>query len=328
MEDLRTNRHSPPNTGTVQRLQDEIAALRVELQALRSNTQLQASQREPNYGKAFDLLGLPRELRNVVYELCVVVGEVRIIKPYQEMLKARDMRFLRPRDVRAEVSLFGVNRQIRREALELYLSKNDFILPVVNSWLGGDNLAHSLRRIPGYSEPEASTHLRSISLTFDRRGIIPCAYPGIEGFIDYHLGPDSEGEINTVLHLHNQVTSAIQKAFISLLVRLTQLRSDMRRIQINLENATCSSGCHRLVVVLFDDSHIKGHLSRFAHGARRLETLDFLGTINDNERHTIREAFPQFLHDKITFHGRWDVGIEEWDPEIEVFDGTSSDDDS
>lgn len=71
---------SPLENDIAQRLRQENAALRAELQALRSTTQFQASQSisRASHEQTFDFLKLPRELRNQIYELRVVVGEVRI----------------------------------------------------------------------------------------------------------------------------------------------------------------------------------------------------------------------------------------------------------
>lgn len=119
---------SPLENDIAQRLQQENAVLRAELQALRSTTQFQASQSisRASHEQTFDFLKLPRELRNQVYELCVVVGEVRI--DLLARLYTADMRCQQPKDAAAVISLLAINKQIRHEALELYLSKNHFVL--------------------------------------------------------------------------------------------------------------------------------------------------------------------------------------------------------
>jgi hypothetical protein len=107
----------PLEHDTVQRLREEVAAVRAELQALRSTTQPEASSStvRTSHGQAtFRSLDLPRELRNLVYESCVVVGEVRILRPGR--VQQVDMRYDIPRYPRAEVSLFVINKQVRRES--------------------------------------------------------------------------------------------------------------------------------------------------------------------------------------------------------------------
>ena len=114
---------------TLQELQQEIAALRAELQALRSTTKLQAphSISRAGHEQAFEFLKLSREIRNHIYEFCVVVGEVRVGD--HKWLQRADMRYKHPKGARAEVSLFTVNKQIRLEALKIFLSKNHLVLP-------------------------------------------------------------------------------------------------------------------------------------------------------------------------------------------------------
>jgi hypothetical protein len=66
METKTTNMQPHLENDIVQRLQEENAALKVELQALRSTTQLQAplSIAHASHEQTFDFLKLPRELRN------------------------------------------------------------------------------------------------------------------------------------------------------------------------------------------------------------------------------------------------------------------------
>jgi hypothetical protein len=134
MEDSTVVQHTPSSIGTIQRLQDENAALKAELQTSRSATQLQASQPESGKEQTFDFLGLPGELRDAIYELCVAVGEVRIA--YCKQMKRLDMRYKPQRDRKAEMSLFGVSKAVRREALKLYLSRNHFVIPTTYVWSG------------------------------------------------------------------------------------------------------------------------------------------------------------------------------------------------
>jgi hypothetical protein len=128
MEAQPADMQPPFEQDTAQRLQQEIATLRAELQALRSTTQHQTYQPTACVGneQAFDLLKLPRELRNLVYEICVVVGNVYIAMPAK--FDREDMHCQQPRDAAATTSLLAVNKQIRHEVLELYLSQNHFII--------------------------------------------------------------------------------------------------------------------------------------------------------------------------------------------------------
>lgn len=318
MESSTTDKRSAFDSNTIQRLQDENTALKAELQALRSVTKFQISQQDSE--QTFDFLGFPRELRNAVYELCVVVGEVRIVRPHQ--FKSADMRYKRPRDARAEVQLFGVNKQVQREAFEIYLSKNHFVIPAadISSTYMYADVAYPFDWIPG---DYLHGHLRSISIALDKRESIPYT----EDFIDYHPLQDPPEEVSLVLRRHKECSNHLQESFIKLALD-TIAYSSLRKIQINVENTSCMSGCHRLVVIVFEDADFRNDLEMCADAFCHINSLDFLGTLNNKERHTIRSAFPQSMRHNITFHGQWDSDENTWDPDIEVFDETPAEQDS
>jgi hypothetical protein len=318
MESSTTDKRSASDSNTIQRLQDEITALRAELQALRSVTKFQTSQQDSE--QTFDFLGFPRELRNAVYELCVVVGEVRIVRPHQ--LQPLDMRYKRPRDARAEVQLFGVNKQVQREALEIYLSKNHFVIPAADFSSGYTgymytDIAYPFGCIPGRY---LHGHLRSISIALDKRESISGIVDDHETSIDYHHQHDPPEEVSLVLDRHNCCSTELEESFVSLMLLATQ--SNLQKIQINVEHTSCISGCHRLVVVVFENGSVKDDLESYAESKHHIKSLDFLGTVNSKERHAIRSAFPQSLRGKITFHGQWHFSHETWNPDVEVFDET------
>ena len=69
----------------------EIAALKAELTALRSATvTVPALQLPDNSLRYFDFLRLPRELRDQVHQLCLVVGKVWMYRGHH--LSSLDMR--------------------------------------------------------------------------------------------------------------------------------------------------------------------------------------------------------------------------------------------
>lgn len=119
MEAKTANMPPASEKRSLQELQQEIAALRAELKALRSPTQLQAPHSTPRAGHehVFDFLKLPRELRNLVYGFCVVMDEVRISDA--DRAQYPDMRYYYLKSARADSSLVAVNKQIRLEALEV-----------------------------------------------------------------------------------------------------------------------------------------------------------------------------------------------------------------
>ena len=305
---------------TLQELQEENAALRAELRALRSSTQLQAphSTSRAGHEQAFEFLKLPRELRNHVYEFCVVVGEVRVGD--HKWLQRADMRYKHPEGARAEVSLFTVNKQIRLEALEVFLSKNHFVLP--NAAISSPNGFRDgyVRHIPGCpGRSLVRKYLRSISIPFDFRSFTEESdgeYP-----INFASDDGARGGVDRVIHLHDNFAFQLMDSSMWALTSIILYYRQLRRLQINLQNATCRLGCHRLIDMIFNASEMKARLKEWIseETVDRIQSLEFLGTINDKERRAIRSAFPQSIRSKITFWGRLDSDLLKWDPEVEVF---------
>lgn len=71
---------------------------------------------------------------------------------------------------------------------------------------------------------------------------------------------------------------------------------------------------------MFSDRSIKHLLRLFAERARKVESLDFLGTVNNKERQIIRMAIPKSMRKNITFHGQYNPDEGDWDPEVEILD--------
>lgn len=313
---------------TLQELQQEIAALGAELQALRSTTKLQAphSISRAGHEQAFEFLKLPRELRNHVYELCVVVDEVRIGDA--DWAQYPDMRYYYLKRARAEFSLLAVNKQIRLGALEVYLSKNHFVVPNASMW-SSDSSSVEQSLVPGCPELFlVHKHLSSLSISFDFRSVTDESIG--QKSIDFHTGVDTGHEVDSVMDRHDELVYMLSHNFIKALVGILSDHQQLRRLQINLQNATCHLQCHRMVVFTFEGYHVREKLESWVSGttANRIEFLEFLGTVNEEERCSIRSAFPQSLRSKVKFRGRFDHDLWEWDPESEVFDEPPSEHDA
>lgn len=268
----------------VQRQQNEIAALKAELQALRLTTQLPASKPDSGTKHIFRFLELPRELRKAIYELCVVVGEVRIVR--RGTLEEFDMRYNRPRAAKAEVQLFRVNKKVRREALDLYLSKNHLVLPAAAYM---DSYSNAFQYIPGLRGFSHDLQLRSLSISLDGGTETSFAARKFDDrrCVNFHskLSKSERPELPDALeYFHEKVTDQQYFHAFYLLDNLLSVQEPMRKLQINLENASCALGCHRFVKSLFED--LPDYLpASFARATRRFkcrfEALDFLGTVND-----------------------------------------------
>lgn len=305
---------------TLQQLQQEIATLKAELQALRSPTQLQPSHSTSRAGheQAFDFLKLPRELRSLVYEFCVVVDEVRIGDA--DWAQYPDMRYYHLKRARAEFSLVTVSKQIRLEALEVYLSKNHFVVPNASMW-SADSSGTECSPIPGCPELAlVHKHLRSLSVPFDFRSVTDESTS--RDPINFHTGIDTRNEVNSVMDRHDELAFMLSHNSVVAMVHILSDYQQLRRLQINVQNAKCRLQCHRLVVMMFSNYGVKEKLESWISGATgtRIESLEFLGTVNEEERCTIRSAFPQCLRKRITFWGRFVSDLFEWEPEVEVLD--------
>jgi hypothetical protein len=272
-------------------------------------------------------LWLPAELRDAIYELCVSVGEVRIA--YCNQTRRLDMRYNAQRDRKAEMSLFGVSKAIRCEALQLYLSKNHSVIPTTDVWsysIHSPNFRCYMLQHRGTSL--VHEHLRSISISFNCADIFERAVNDITAtnFIDFHYESDTEQDCDAILQSHNELAFERCREFADTLCNIFVDHQQLRRVQINLQNAMCRTECHRLVVALFEDGVNREELDKLQYKVctRQLERLDFLGTISKKERRTIRKAFPQCIRSKITFHGQWNPDRCDWDPDVEIFDKTPS----
>jgi len=328
MEAKAADVQSVSENDIVQRLRQENAALRAELQALRSLTQLQISSSTTRAGheQTFDFMKLPRELRNLVYELCVVVGNIYIAMPTK--FSREDMRCQQPRDAPATTSLFAVNKQVRHEALELYLARNHFIITAfAEPALPVPSDSCPLSQIPGCIEPMILVHLRSMSISLDTPSI-RVTDDDDENPIDFHLAHDSVDEVRSIVRHYNRASMDILHDVLETLDRLFTSCMHLRRIQLNVQNMRCVTGYSRFVIVTFSDIRVKRVLRLFAEKAQKVESLDFLGTFSDKERQVIRLAFPKFIRKKVTFHGQFGPYEGDWDPEVEVFDETPSDHDA
>jgi hypothetical protein len=238
-----------------------------------------------------------------------------------------DMRCQQPRDATAIISLFAANKQIRHEALELYLSKNHFILTVADP-LSRAGLDHCpLGQIPGCIEPEGLAHLRSVSMSLDTQSMRIARYDG-ETSTNFRLHSGSAAEVQSIADRYESISIDLLHDFRYALGSFFMSCADscphLRRIQLNVQNTVCILGFHRCVIVLFSDRRIKELLRLFVKRAREVESLDFLGTVNVGERQIIRSAFPKFMRKKITFHGQYNPDEGDWDAEVEVLDETPS----
>jgi len=312
MESIITTPSEHPQAGlaALELLQAENASLRAELQALRES---QKPQQQPpsDPAKTFNLFGLPREIRDAIYELCVVPGIVFIMRPGVARVPRSDMRYQRkPSGPKAASNLYLVSQKLRLEALGIFLSKNQFIVTSPcdmsdmywNPVLGGKNWEEHIH----HRESLINRHLRSISISLNSIESAPRAimdtYGGIHtakyrGYSEW----DYDGA-NNAPDSHRNIADFLRKRFVRDLYLLFIRPSQLRKVEINLEATSCGGGCHRLVgnvFRLFQDKFSVG-VARRSHVAL-LESVDFIGLMNEEEVQSVRRAFVDSMSEKFTY---------------------------
>jgi hypothetical protein len=118
---------------------------------------LKYSKKSPS----IDFLDLPAEIRNKIYRLCLVVGEV-----YPRRNPEDDRRLDNETDYEAaETQVFQLCRQIFAEAAPIYFAENKFVLS--SGSLPWSHRTSDFRYKP--LSKVAHSNLRSLSITFDLR---------------------------------------------------------------------------------------------------------------------------------------------------------------
>jgi hypothetical protein len=324
--DTTLSEHAQTIKDAFELLQAENTSLRAELQALRETRIKQnPHSRSPNAG-TFNFFGLPREIRDAIYEMCVVPGVIFIKRPDQfPHLPDLDMRNShRRKQTKAQSQLLSVNKKLRYEALEVFVSMNQFVIsaPTGKDWEVYTDPIEP--RIPGHQDDSSllKGYLRSVSISLNSFETTPNEIARnrvnmAANAVDYVDNPDDAdtdfSHSRGAAVRYREITVQLTIRFGITLIRLFEFPGQLRRIQINLESTFCPLGCHRLVKALFDSS--RERLARlFAKRPNNdlLESLDFLGTVSDEERDAIRLAFPSFIRDKITFHGTFNRQCGVW----------------
>ena len=218
-----------------------------ECSALTGNTVTTLSPTASNTAP-FRFLDLPAELREAIYDLCLVRGTV---------CPARCTRYdhrydnIEPSE-EPEWALLLVNRKIRHESAKILLSKNHFILSYVyissshSDWSAAHPnffATHRSAHLPDREtlsfERLAQRHLKSVSVTLDLRGLA-CDALGFINVTGFWMVRDSRPEAQRTEESHE-----VAKELTTQWTDACLACRGVEFVQIDMSNAYCPLGCCR-----------------------------------------------------------------------------------
>lgn len=194
--------------------------------------------------EVFRFLDLPKDIRLLIYEDLVAPGTITL--QYSRESARRDARYTNINEASyAETQIVLVSKQLKDEALPLYLSKNLFLWPVAG---------YGWARLFDDTEAEvyggmARRYLRRLSIAFDFAEMDTA-------FITTNLihGPKSVwtardpplNGIERMQYCHGFETGALLHAWEPMSASLATY-SKLNRLQVNVRNTYRTRGCCRLL---------------------------------------------------------------------------------
>lgn len=262
---------------------------------------------------------LPAELRNVIYELCLVVGKIHYSYGDRAMqLPHFDMRVTTPTQS-PEVQLFRLCKQIYAEACKVYLSKNTFV--ILNYMCTSDEDDPPFVGL--YRNKAEMQIICCLSISLDYRCLSrDYADNAVQSGMSFGLWTAMVGEAGDencfTIDLHADMIDRLCIAWERLFNDLLMNDFKLDFLQVNVQNCYCGAlSCCRLTKDAFHFDILKRCLPHLD-----LETLDIIGTEHCLERNMIRRLGEGKGAKKMTFHGvkykPKRAEFYQWDPDVEI----------
>ena len=265
----------------------QIKALQLEVADLRyADEEYEASvYGVPEPEQPFRFMDLPKDIRLIIYGICLVVEEVHFGLDGDS--EYGDERFFKYFDGRKGIipfpptpstQLFDVSQQVRTEALDVYLSSNLFMLTGTSQFLPHvfwDEPPHKFT-----ANGLIDNSIRNLSISFDFRAMI-ISIITLQRRRRVNIG--EEEPIDTWRQQMHEISTErlLNSPWTGLIFQVQRL--SLKFLQVNFENCFCHCACERLVEPVMD------WLVQWKKGGPLPDVLDFVGTKSDVERQMITD---------------------------------------
>lgn len=297
---MEPKRHFADLQEAFRQLKVENERLREENKHLKGEATRDDEHANGNIPQAFRFLDLPKDIRVMIYDLCLVRGRITIRNPIKDVCMApHDPREPEKKESRCEVprkdfdipsqtlplQLFQVNRQIYCEAAPIFLSKNHFVIPHTQGDFPTFKNRRSTKGVFVY-EGMAKQYIRSLSISLhchtydsDLEGSVrDRGYLDRKSQLPGTWGTETEAEWLQRVH-DDSIDNLCYSAWSGLKDAVEVLT--LKYLEVDLTDCYCGFSCHRLVL---------NALYEFWYWAPGPPDLtEIIGTASDEERQSIRQ---------------------------------------
>lgn len=252
--------------------------------------------------QVFRFMDLPKDIRLNVYDYVLKPGKVTLQFKKEYAGWGGDSRYAgMTGPVHAQTQLFQISKEVRDEALPLYLAQNMFIYPHIPSCSLG-----TLSMDMYYGE-SCAAHMRSLSVAFDFRCTqkIHNQFFGTreQAELEQSAGAESDvwwksSKVERQEELHEGAVGFIECSYDSICQNVRLLKR-LDYLQVNVRNAVCGWGCCRMVSTvasqLFDEDQ------PWANTPRLLEVLGVHGEQEKDDFLVEKAKNPCFNNTQLVF---------------------------